>query len=262
MLSLFICLTLLYGAARCLLAVVPPTATTVRSSYTWAVSKRFSDQSKTLALSIPATTGTGTANYQLTVTKSLATQMVTVSGTFTVIGVGNFPTPTLTFAPAPAAAPTGTVSCIPANTAPATCTFAQSWSDSSIAAAAGGVLTVSIGTSTQTAPYNFAGVTGGTSGNCAVVSDNFAAGSLTGTNMQMTGNYPPSGLQICDIGDKLYEYAVVFSNMQTAWCATPITVRRRVGWVRALLLMSALVISGLLAVVVAVLSVLAQCTGC
>jgi hypothetical protein len=208
----------------------------VRSSYTWAVSKRFSDQSKTLALSIPATSGTGTANYQLTVTKSLATQMVTVSGTLTVIGTGSFPTPTLTFAPAPAAVPTGSVSCIPANTAPATCTFAQTWSDNSIAAAAGGVLTVSIGSSTQTAPYNFAGVTGGTTGNCAVVSDNFAAGSLTGTNMQMTGNYPPSGLQICDIGDKLYEYAVVFSNMQAAWCAAPLTVRGAGAWGRAMLL--------------------------
>jgi hypothetical protein len=125
---------------------------------------------------------------------------------------------------------------MPANTAPSTCTFAQTWSDSSIAAAAGGVLTVSIGSSTQTAPYNFAGVTGGTTGNCAVVSDNFAAGSLTGTNMQMTGNYPPSGLQICDIGDKLYEYAVVFSNMQAAWCAAPLTVRGAGAWGRAKLL--------------------------
>lgn len=178
-------------------------------------------------LSIAATTGTDTVNYQLTVSKSLATQVVTVAGTFTITGTGSFPTPTLTFAPAPSSPPTGTVSCIPANTAPATCTFSQTWPDTSIAAAAGGVLTVSIGTSTQTAPYNFAGVTGGTTGNCAVVSDTFTAGSLTGSNMQMTGNYPPAGLQICDSGDKTYEYAVTFSNLQPSWCSTPLTVRAR-----------------------------------
>jgi hypothetical protein len=83
---------------------------------------------------------------------------------------------------------------------------------------------VSVSGSTQSATYNFAGVSSGTTGNCAVVADNFAAGQLTGTNMQMSGNYPPAGLQICDLGSKLYEYAVTFSNMQATWCTTPLTV--------------------------------------
>jgi hypothetical protein len=88
-------------------------------------------------------------------------------------------------------------------------------------------VTVLVGGSTQSATYNFAGVSSGTTGNCAVVADNFAAGQLTGTNMQMSGNYPPTGLQICDLGSKLYEYAVTFSNMQATWCTTPLTVSRR-----------------------------------
>lgn len=73
----------------------------------------------------------------------------------------------------------------------------------------------------------FAGVTGGTSGNCATINDNFVVtptGTLTGSNMQMTGNYPPTGLQLCDIGDKQYMYAVTFTNMGQNLCTTPITV--------------------------------------
>jgi hypothetical protein len=110
-----------------------------------------------MVLSLPALTGTATASYELTVTKSLATQQVSVAGTFTVTGTGSFPTPVLSFAPAPAAVPAGLVTCVPANTAPASCTFSQSWSDTSIAAATGGTLTVSVGAATATAPYNFAG---------------------------------------------------------------------------------------------------------
>ena len=204
--------------------------TTVRSAYTWAVSKRFSSQAKSLALTLAAGTGTATATYELTVTKSLASQVVSVAGTFPITGTGTFGTPVLTFAPAPAATPTGSVSCVPANTAPSTCTFSQSWSDNSITAAAGGTLTVTVGAATASAPYNFAGVTGGTTGNCATVTDNFVitpSGSVTGSNMQMSGNYPPAGLQICDIGDKLYTYSVTFSNMGATLCATTITVRRR-----------------------------------
>lgn len=162
--------------------------TTVRSAYTWTVNKRFSSQAKSLALTLATGTGTATATYELTVTKSLATQVVSVAGTFPITGTGTFGTPVLTFAPAPAATPTGSVSCVPANTAPSTCTFSQSWSDNSITAAAGGTLTVTVGAATASAPYNFAGVTGGTTGNCATVTDNFVitpSGSVTGSNMQV-----------------------------------------------------------------------------
>lgn len=213
------------GAAALGAITINPATTAVRSGFTWAVSKRFSSQAKTLSLSIPAGTGTVTASYQLTVTKSLTTQVVTVAGSFPVTGTGAFTTPVLSYVPAPAAVPSGAVTCTPPTTAPSTCQFQQTWSDSSITATAGGVVTATMGTSTVSAPYSFtAGASGSTTGNCAVVSDNFAAGQLTGTNMQMSGNYPPTGMQTCDTGDKLFEYTVTFSNMQSSWCSSPISV--------------------------------------
>lgn len=218
--------TLLGDSAAALGAItINPATTAVRSGFTWAVVKRFSSQAKSLSLSIPAGTGTATASYQLTVTKSLATQVVTVAGSFPVTGTGAFPTPVLSYVPAPAAGPSGAVTCTPPNTAPSTCQFQQTWTDSSITATAGGVVTATMGTSTVSAPYSFTpGASGSTTGNCAVVSDNFAAGQLTGSNMQMSGNYPPAGMQTCDMGDKLFEYTVTFSNMQSSWCSSPISV--------------------------------------
>jgi hypothetical protein len=204
--------------------------TQVTPTYTWTISKAFTNGADTLALTIPVD-GTGTASYRIVVTRTLQTQGVAVAGSFDLLNTNtsapaSFSPPQLTFSSAMGGVNNQAI-CSPNSPIPAggrsTCRFSASWSDTNIMAASGGTVTVTVisgddsSTSTQSQQYT-PGLADSSS--AAVVSDAFTGGDITDLNVQISGNRP-TGISIRDSSD--YSYTVTFQNFGSSSCARPLT---------------------------------------
>eukprot|EP00775_Hariotina_reticulata_P002126 gene2126-2445_t len=210
--------------------VINQQQTQITPTYTWTISKSFTNGADTLALTIPVD-GTGTASYRIVVTRTLQTQAVAVAGSFDLLNTNataaaSFAQPQLSFMPGMGGVNSQTV-CTPSGVIPAggraTCTFTASWTDTNIMAASGGTVTVTVisnddsSTSTQIQSYS-PGLAD--TGSSATVSDEFTGGDITDSNVQISGNRP-SGIPIRDSSE--YSYTVTFLNFGSFTCVRPLT---------------------------------------
>jgi hypothetical protein len=203
---------------------------TVAARYNWGITKALTSGT---SLEVPLT-GSGTANYIITVTRTTIEQKVTVEGDFTVVNQGAAPVtpnPTVTFSTAPGGA-SAVASCSPpgdiAVGASTRCTYQTSWTDSSVTAAASGTLTVTAATG-ESAQQQYNIALGANNGNCATLTDTFSGGSLTTAANAQSIQYSTnlSGMQVCEAADPQvqYTYTVTFSKLDAKFCTAPATVR-------------------------------------
>jgi hypothetical protein len=203
---------------------------TVAARYNWGITKALTSGT---SLEVPLT-GSGTANYVITVTRTTVEQTVTLEGDFTVVNQGAAPVtpnPTVTFSTAPGGA-SAVASCSPpgdiAVGASTRCTYSTSWTDSSVTAAASGTLTVTAATG-ESAQQQYNIALGANNGNCATLTDTFSGGSLTTAANAQSIQYSTnlSGMQVCEAADPQvqYTYTVTFSKLDAKFCTSPATVR-------------------------------------
>lgn len=203
-------------------------------TYNWKLTKLLTTSSP-VSMNLGATV---TANYHITVDKSVATQTVTVSGSFTIKNTGttvDSPSAIITFGNAPSGYAVSPSRCDMTNGtiepgAQTVCQFNASWSDTSVKAAQSGPVTVNPGGASPviaTGTYVIAGgtaVTRSGPGSYATLSDSFVinSGSTTIPSSVATYDNKVDGLRVDDSGD--YKYTVTFGNFDLAVCGTTVTV--------------------------------------